>query len=123
MASHNNEFVSHYHKCTIKMTLTGRDFITLNKEEVEEHVLKHPFRREMVKGAITGKKLVIEDVDTGTDHVVDIYYYLGYVYIIHDLFRSNFIERRSLVAGDEIGFYWDHASAKLCFSVLMRNFF
>ncbi|KAK3211184.1 hypothetical protein Dsin_015890 [Dipteronia sinensis] len=118
MASHGNDFTSHYHKFTIKKVLTqddvqpGTDFITLINEDVVKQICS--YRSPDIK-------LLIQDVDTNSDHEVYFHSYTRYAITFYGLWRSNFIDRRSLSAGDEIGFYYNPNSTKLCFSVLVGS--
>ncbi|KAL5785916.1 hypothetical protein ACOSQ2_008308 [Xanthoceras sorbifolium] len=115
---------------TIKITLTeadvqsGRFYLALNTKEVEEHIFKH-WREIVIKRAtIDDIKVTMEDVDTSSEHEVNFRCYKHNnnknSYSIQGLWRRNFIERRSLRTGDQIGIYCDPFSAKLCFSVLKR---
>ncbi|KAK2658791.1 hypothetical protein Ddye_005324 [Dipteronia dyeriana] len=117
-------------KFTIKTTLTeadvnGRDYITLdNEEEVGEHIVTHwhPMNIHKAISNKDGVELTIRDIDTKSDHKVNFRCNASYAGILQGHWRLNFIERRSLKAGDEIGFFWDPVLSMLCFSVLMKNY-
>ncbi|TXG63596.1 hypothetical protein EZV62_010590 [Acer yangbiense] len=99
----------------------GRDYITLNKVDVEEHIFKHESVRMMIERAINDDiRLLIKDVDTNSYHKVKFRYYRGFAFIIHGLWHLNFTERRSLKVGDEIGFYGDSNPNILRFSVMNK---
>ena len=121
----------HFNNFTIKKTLTevdvqpGNDYIMLSKEEVEEHIFKYWSHENINTTKFEGMNFFAKDVDTNTDHIVKLRYYNGNP-CTYGLSLVNFIERRSLRAGDMIGFYWNLNSispvSRLCFGVLMKKF-
>ncbi|KAK3210597.1 hypothetical protein Dsin_015303 [Dipteronia sinensis] len=119
--------MAHTPDFTNKITLTevdvqpGRDYVTLNKEEVEEHIFIHWPDYIITSATIDDIKIFIKDVDTKSNHEVNFRCY-GDACIFQGLWGYNFIQRRSLRAGDQIGICYDLTFGVMCFSVLMRNY-
>ncbi|KAJ6694830.1 TRANSCRIPTION FACTOR B3-DOMAIN FAMILY-RELATED [Salix koriyanagi] len=68
-----------------------------------------------------GLKVWVRDVDTASMHqLVFKRWSTSKSYIFNDGWTKQFVRRRSLVEGDEIGLYWDSEQSILHFSVLCR---
>ncbi|KAJ6329871.1 hypothetical protein OIU76_008654 [Salix suchowensis] len=93
---------------------------------VEKHIL--PFLNEdQTKQVIipnqerNGLKVWVRDIDTASMHqLVFKRWSTSKSYIFNDGWTKQFVRRRSLVEGDEIGLYWDSEQSILHFSVLCR---
>ncbi|KAG5249885.1 B3 domain-containing protein [Salix suchowensis] len=91
---------------------------------VEKHIL--PFLNEdQTKQVIiptqerNGLKVWVRDIDTASMHqLVFKRWSTSKSYIFNDGWTKQFVRRRSLVEGDEIGLYWDSDLSILHFSVL-----
>ncbi|XP_021908864.1 uncharacterized protein LOC110822912 [Carica papaya] len=112
---------------TIRKLLTetdcsnGRKYIILEKTIVDEHILPYWSVATVERSRIEDVKIMMEDVDTNTQHQVNFRYYKeSDSYSIQGLWRVNFVERRLLAAGDEIGIRYNPFSSNFSFSVLKR---
>ncbi|KAK4853848.1 hypothetical protein QYF36_015584 [Acer negundo] len=92
---------------TIKITLTeadvqpGRNYVTLNKEEFEEHIFTHWPNYMITSANIDDIKVLIRDVDTNSNHEVNFRCY-GDACVFQGLWGYSFIQRRSLRAGTRL---------------------
>ena len=68
-----------------------------------------------------GVKFTVWDEDTRTRHqLVLMQWPRSKSYIFKTMWRRDFVKRRGLKTGDEIGFYWDSQNSMFHFSVLKR---
>lgn len=98
-------------------------YIELNKSDVEEHVVKHWNPTVVKRATIDDIKVSMQDLDTNSEHEVNFRYYkhVG-SYFLQGLWHRNFVDRRKLMAGDEIGIACIPGSShSLCFCVLKRS--
>lgn len=96
-------------------------FIKLDNDDVKQYILAHWNDNKIKRATIDDIKMMVEDLDTKTEHEVNFRYYKPHdSYYLEGLWRKNFIDRRFLLAGDEIGLNYDPVSAKLLFRVLNR---
>ena len=66
--------------------------------------------------------MTIKDIDTDTNHEVLLRAWTGYQrFAIAGGWFEEFVQRRILKIGDEIGFLWDRHDQKLLFTVLKRR--
>ncbi|TKY47010.1 B3 domain-containing protein [Spatholobus suberectus] len=111
----------------IKKELTKSDLgnlsrLLLPKELIEDlvlPVLSLESQREAKNEK--GTKIMIWDVDTQSmHHLVFKFWASSKSYVFIDNWTKDFVNRRSLKIGDEIGFHWDAYNNRFDFSVLVR---
>lgn len=110
----NNKFVA---STMIKIKLTAEDvggkryYLDLKKAAVEEHIVKLWSPTVVKRATIDDIEVLLRDLDTSSKHNVNFRYYKHRdSYFLQGLWRKNFIKRRSLKAGDEIGIGCDLVS-------------
>ncbi|GMH09825.1 hypothetical protein Nepgr_011666 [Nepenthes gracilis] len=112
---------------SIKKRLTTSDVnhlsrLLLGKEVAKAKILAHLTDNEACTvHTRDGLRVVIWDCDTKTSHLLvfkNIESTRSYVFI--DNWRKQFVKRRELREGDEVGLSWDHFNKRLLFSVLNR---
>lgn len=112
----------------IKKTLKNSDVgglsrLSLSREVVEQYIMPH-LDEESRRRIEHGEKIpiMIYDVDTGTRHNVKFTKWLqNKMYNIQQRWTTDFVSRRSLKKGDEIGMCWDEGSSSFHFRVLKRG--
>ena len=100
--------------------------LLVSADLVEKHIL--PFLNEDQTKQVeipnqerNGLKVWVRDIDTASMHqLVFKRWSTSKSYIFNDGWTKQFVRRRSLVEGDEIGLYWDSDQSILHFSVLCR---
>ncbi|KAJ6389586.1 hypothetical protein OIU77_027830 [Salix suchowensis] len=100
--------------------------LLVSADLVEKHIL--PFLNEDQTKQVeipnherNGLKVWVRDMDTASMHqLVFKRWSSSKSYIFNDGWTKQFVRRRSLVEGDEIGLYWDSDQSMLHFSVLCR---
>ncbi|KAJ6706468.1 TRANSCRIPTION FACTOR B3-DOMAIN FAMILY-RELATED [Salix purpurea] len=98
--------------------------LLVSADLVEKHIL--PFLNEDQTKQVeipnhkrNGLKVWVRDIDTASMHqMVFKRWSSSKSYIFNDGWTKQFVRRRSLVEGDEIGLYWDSDQSMLHFSVL-----
>ena len=121
----------HHDPFKIKKKLKPRDLgnlcrLLVSADLVEKHIL--PFLNEDQTKQVeipnqerNGLKVWVRDIDTASMHqLVFKRWSTSKSYIFNDGWTKQFVRRRSLVEGDEIGLYWDSDQSILHFSVLCR---
>ncbi|XP_010527144.1 PREDICTED: B3 domain-containing protein At4g02870 [Tarenaya hassleriana] len=115
----------------IKKTLTREELSTkgqcvrLQDSDVKNFILNNWSEMIVKRAEIDDIRITVDDLDTGSEHESSFRYYKPHPkhkggYFLQGLWKYNFVERRSLSAGDEIGLFCDPRTKKLCFSVLKR---
>ena len=110
----------------IKKILQGSDIGHMSCLLVHTHLVKYNilpyFDTEWVRKIETkGVKFTVWDEDTRTRHqLVLMQWPRSKSYIFKTMWRRDFVKRRGLKTGDEIGFYWDSQNSMFHFSVLKR---
>ncbi|KAJ7979690.1 B3 domain-containing protein [Quillaja saponaria] len=111
----------------IKKILNQSDLGSLSRlllanDLVEKYVLPVLGVEEASKTeTIKGTKIRIWDSDTGSNHeLVFKRWNSSKSYVFIENWTKEFVKRRELKKGDEIGFYWDSYNCKFNFSVLKR---
>ena len=110
----------------IKKILQGSDIGHMSCLLVHTHLVKYNilpyFDTEWVRKIETkGVKFTVWDEDTRTRHqLVLMQWPRSKSYIFKTMWRRDFVRRRGLKTGDEIGFYWDSQNSMFHFSVLKR---
>ncbi|KAK3432487.1 hypothetical protein EUGRSUZ_E04365 [Eucalyptus grandis] len=95
--------------------LIGRDFVT-------SHLLRW-MSEEMVRQVEGGKgaDVIVRDVDTCSEHrLVFVFWASSGSYVLKGGWIKEFVKRRGLAAGDEVGIYWDPSASKFHFSLLHK---
>ena len=125
--------LSHHDPFTIKKKMKPSDLgnlcrLLVPSDFAEKHIL--PFlntdQASQVVGVVNqetnrGLKVSVWDMNTGSmHHLVFKRWSTSRSYIFNDGWTKQFVRRRSLVEGDEIGLYWDSDQSILHFSVLCR---
>ncbi|XP_058726886.1 uncharacterized protein LOC131598287 [Vicia villosa] len=109
----------------IKKVLTASDLgnnsrLLLKKELAKKWVV--PFVDKLAEAEKDGVKVPVFDVDTQSLHslVFKIWPSNG-SHVFIDTWNKDFVAKRNLKAGDEIGLKWDKDKKKFVFSVLCRG--
>ncbi|KAJ6707632.1 TRANSCRIPTION FACTOR B3-DOMAIN FAMILY-RELATED [Salix viminalis] len=126
--------LSHYDPFTIKKKMKPSDLgnlcrLLVPSDLAEKHIL--PFlntaQADQVAGVVSrqetnrGLKVRVWDVNTGSMHrLVFKRWSTSRSYIFNDGWTKDFVKRRNLAEGDEIGIYWDKDQSRFTFSVLSR---
>ncbi|XP_048131553.1 B3 domain-containing protein At2g33720-like [Rhodamnia argentea] len=77
-------------------------------------------RVERVKSE-KGDKVVVWDPDTRSEHrLVFIYWKSSKSYVLKGGWKKEFVERKGLADGDEIGIYWDPIASSFVFGLLCK---
>ncbi|KAK3430401.1 hypothetical protein EUGRSUZ_E02134 [Eucalyptus grandis] len=68
-----------------------------------------------------GANVVVWDADTRSEHrLVFAYWGLSGSYVLKGCWTKEFVQRRGLAEGDEIGIHWDPIVSKFDFSFLHK---
>ncbi|KAI6706207.1 hypothetical protein NL676_009169 [Syzygium grande] len=95
--------------------LIGRDFVT-------SHLLRW-MSEETVRQVESGKgaDVIVRDMDTSSEHrLVFVFWPSSGSYVLKGGWIKEFVKRRGLAAGDEVGIYWDPTVSKFHFSLLRK---
>ncbi|KAF8016873.1 hypothetical protein BT93_H2162 [Corymbia citriodora subsp. variegata] len=95
--------------------LIGREFVA--------SLLLRWMSEEIVRQAEGGKgaDVIMRDMDTCSEHrVVFVFWASSGSYVLKGGWIKEFVKRRGLVAGDEVGMYWDPSASKFHFSLLHK---
>ncbi|KAJ6738792.1 TRANSCRIPTION FACTOR B3-DOMAIN FAMILY-RELATED [Salix koriyanagi] len=103
-----------------ELSLSHYDPFTIKKK-------MKPTQANQVAGVVSrqetnrGLKVRVWDVNTGSMHrLVFKRWSTSRSYIFNDGWTKDFVKRRNLAEGDEIGIYWDKDQCRFTFSVLSR---
>ncbi|KAI5354053.1 hypothetical protein L3X38_006948 [Prunus dulcis] len=115
-------------KWKIKKELTTLDvvnhFVYLDMKDVEEHILRHWNKDKIIRVRTDSTKIMVKDVDTNTTHAIHfrIYDYKPEANAtLEGEWGWDFVTRRGLGAGDQIGIYYEKTGeSEFCFSVLKK---
>ncbi|KAL3739252.1 hypothetical protein ACJRO7_020626 [Eucalyptus globulus] len=111
----------------IKKKLTQSDLghlsrLLIRREFVKSHFLRW-MNEETVRQVESGKgaDVIVRDTDTCSEHrLVFVFWASSGCYVLKGGWIKEFVKRRGLVAGDEVGIYWDPFASKFHFSVLRK---
>ncbi|KAF8027811.1 hypothetical protein BT93_E0670 [Corymbia citriodora subsp. variegata] len=95
--------------------LIGRDLVT-------SHFLRW-MSEETVRQVESGKgaDVIVRDMDTGSEHrLVFVFWASSGSYVLKGGWIKEFVKRRGLAVGDDVGIYWDPSASKFHFSVLHK---
>ncbi|WRX09375.1 hypothetical protein QQP08_001862 [Theobroma cacao] len=108
----------------IKKTLTGSDLgnmsrLMLAAEYIESYVF--PFwNADQLANIKEGLAVSVWDCDTQTEHELVFKQWNKRANVLIKNWVKDFVKRRELKLGDEIGLYWDTCNSRFQFSVLNR---
>jgi hypothetical protein len=90
--------------------------LLLPKKWVQEHILGLWDARRIASGI----PVAVWDFDTKSEHELIFKYWPSGSgsYVLNRNWTEEFVKRRSLKKGDEIGLYWDPANSRFIFSLL-----
>ncbi|CAA7036968.1 unnamed protein product [Microthlaspi erraticum] len=94
--------------------------VNLSVYGVERHILRHLFKYEQ-KRVLEGDGIMVNvyDDDTHTSHKLRLRKWsFNETCCLTDRWRTDFVNRRSLKVGDEIGLFWDRFHSTLHFRVV-----
>ncbi|KAB5561174.1 hypothetical protein DKX38_006131 [Salix brachista] len=126
--------LSRYDPFTIKKKMKPSDLgnlcrLLVPSDLAEKHIL--PFlntaQANQVAGVVSqetnrGLKVRVWDMNTGSMHqLVFKRWSTSRSYIFNDGWTKDFVKRRNLAEGDEIGIYWDKDQSRFTFSVLISR--
>ncbi|OWM82847.1 B3 domain-containing protein At2g33720-like [Punica granatum] len=103
--------------------LGGLSRLLLPKNEVKNHII--PLMSDEWVGKIVsrdGMSVTVWDRDTDSYHALVLRYWQSSgCFVLNGHWIENFVLRRRLSLGDEIGLFWSRYDQKLYFSVLQRG--
>ncbi|EEF29761.1 B3 domain-containing protein At2g33720 [Ricinus communis] len=89
---------------------------------IKNHIL--PFLSNDVAEEVNsnhGATVILWDIDTATEHKLTLKKWISCgSFVFNDGWTQNFVKRRNLKKGDEIGIVWDIASSRFNFTVIRR---
>ncbi|KAL4339402.1 hypothetical protein GQ457_08G000610 [Hibiscus cannabinus] len=106
-------------KKIVTSDLSDMSRLLLAKKLAESHILPHwdDERRAQIH---TGVPVSVYDCDTNDEYAMDFKRWKNGAYVFIKKWIPNFVKRRDLKLGDEIGIYWDIHNSRFNFSVLNR---
>ncbi|KAK3430423.1 hypothetical protein EUGRSUZ_E02074 [Eucalyptus grandis] len=123
----STELVLRYDPYKIKKTLTKSDLgqlsrLLIPRAGVATYVLPcmDEERARRAKSS-EGAEVVVWDADTRSEHqLVFAYWASSGSYVLKGCWMKEFVQRRGLAEGDEIGICWDSIASKFHFSLLRK---
>ncbi|GMI71698.1 hypothetical protein HRI_000839100 [Hibiscus trionum] len=108
----------------IKKRLTKSDLsdmsrLLLSTELVVSHILPH-WDEDQETQIPQGLKVWVFDCDTNSEHGLVFKQWNNGAYVLISKWIPDFVKRRDLKQGDEIGLYWDIQNSRFNFSLLNR---
>ncbi|XP_030549235.1 uncharacterized protein LOC115754377 [Rhodamnia argentea] len=111
----------------IKKKLTQSDLGNLSRLLIGRDFAKSHLLRWMSKDTVSqvesdkGATVIVRDADTCSEHrLVFMYWVSSKSYVLKGGWNKEFVKRRGLEAGDEVGLYWDTLASKFLFSRLHK---
>ncbi|KAK3430451.1 hypothetical protein EUGRSUZ_E02045 [Eucalyptus grandis] len=111
----------------IKKRLTQSDLSHLSRFLIGRDFVKSHFLRwmseEMVRQVESGKgaDVIVRDMDTCSEHrLVFVFWASSGCYVLKGGWIKEFVKRRGLAVGDEVGMYWEPSASKFHFSLLHK---
>ncbi|GAB4833832.1 hypothetical protein Ancab_032079 [Ancistrocladus abbreviatus] len=110
----------------IKKKLTSSDLnhlsrLLIRKKEVGSYILPELGKEAKVQvHSKNGLTVMAWDCDTETEHQLNFQYWKSSKSFVLKGGWSEFVKRRGLTTGDEIGMFWDRLNRRFSFSVLTR---
>ncbi|KAM7493712.1 hypothetical protein LguiB_028321 [Lonicera macranthoides] len=110
--------LKHYTKVLTQSDVDGSSRLLLNKGWVEEDVLPGMAQTRAQRcRSKDGETFEFEDLDTNTTHPLKLKKWKSESFVLTDKWKSDFVDRRKLEKGDEIGLSWDAQYSKFHFSL------
>ncbi|KAK3038464.1 hypothetical protein RJ639_029762 [Escallonia herrerae] len=102
-----------------RLNITDLGRVLLSKEAVDTHVLRH-WNAGSIKALPTGVTVNVWDYDSDTEHrlILVRWPYSKYCALGSRNWGQDFVLRRNLREGDEIGLLWDNSARRFGFCVL-----
>ncbi|KAK4579095.1 hypothetical protein RGQ29_028959 [Quercus rubra] len=114
-----------YDPWVMKKKITVSDIDSLSrlliaKDLVKEHILPQ-WDTSFIEGIKDGVAVAVWDFDTRTEHQLRFKQWSSNgSYVFNGMWNRDFVSRRQLKVGDEIGLFWDQSNSRFNFSVLNR---
>ncbi|KAL0003045.1 hypothetical protein SO802_016826 [Lithocarpus litseifolius] len=106
-----------------KITVSDIDSLSrllIAKDLVKEHILPQ-WETSFIEGIKDGVVVAIWDFDTMTEHQLRFKQWSSNEScVFNGMWNRDFVSRRQLKVGDEIGLFWDQSNSRFNFSVLNR---
>ncbi|XP_059442223.1 B3 domain-containing protein At2g33720-like [Corylus avellana] len=108
----------------IKKTIQTSDVgdlarLLLAAGSVKHHILTM-WDAETIEKIKDGLGVVVWDKDTNSEHQMEFKQWKSGSYVLIKQWTNEFVKRRDLKRGDEVGLYWDQTNSRFNFSVLKR---
>ncbi|XP_058198353.1 B3 domain-containing protein At2g33720-like [Rhododendron vialii] len=111
-------------KTLFKSDVDGSSRLLLGKDVVEKYVIPYigPCwdREGCANDVVTGCKVSVFDIDTGTVHQLVLKRWSTESFVLTSNWVKEFVRRRALEKGNEIGLFWDPWNARFCFGLLRK---
>ncbi|KAK3430452.1 hypothetical protein EUGRSUZ_E02044 [Eucalyptus grandis] len=111
----------------IKKRLTQSDLGHLSRLLIGRDFVKSHFLRWMSEETVRqvesskGADVIVRDMDTCSEHrLVFVFWASSGSYVLKGGWIKEFVKRRGLAAGDEVGIYWEPSASKFHFSLLHK---
>ncbi|KAL3739256.1 hypothetical protein ACJRO7_020630 [Eucalyptus globulus] len=111
----------------IKKRLTQSDLGHLSRLLIGRDFVKSHFLRWMSEETVRqvesgrGADVIVRDMDTCSEHrLVFVFWASSGSYVLKGGWIKEFVKRRGLAAGDEVGIYWEPSASEFHFSLLHR---
>jgi hypothetical protein len=86
---------------------------------VKQHILPM-WNAETIEKIQDGVGVVVWDSDTKSEHQMEFKQWKSGSYVLIKQWKNEFVIRRKLKRGDEVGLYWDQINSRFNFSVLKQ---
>ncbi|KAI5680965.1 hypothetical protein M9H77_02192 [Catharanthus roseus] len=70
---------------------------------------------------VDGTRINVHDLDTNSAHELVLKMWKSNSFVLTGNWNKDFVNRRNLLKGDEIGLYWDNNNSTLNFTVLKKH--
>ncbi|KAK2632254.1 hypothetical protein EUGRSUZ_L01802 [Eucalyptus grandis] len=111
----------------IKKRLTQSDLGHLSRLLIGRDFVKSHFLRWMNEETVRqvesskGADVIVRDMDTCSEHrLVFVFWASSGSYVLKGGWIKEFVKRRGLAVGDEVGIYWEPSASKFHFSLLHK---
>ncbi|XP_059441982.1 B3 domain-containing protein At2g33720-like [Corylus avellana] len=114
-----------YDPWAIKKTIVTSDLGHLSKlllaaDGVRRHILPH-WDAERIENIKNGVRVSVWDCDTKSEHQLLFKRWTSGSHVFIEGWKGDFVGRRKLKKGDEIGLYWDPGNSRFNFCLLKRG--
>ncbi|KAK3430443.1 hypothetical protein EUGRSUZ_E02054 [Eucalyptus grandis] len=107
--------------------LTHSDLGHLSRLLIGQDLVKSHFLRWMSEETVRqvesgqGADVIVRDMDTSSEHrLVFVFWASSGSYVLKGGWIKEFVKRRGLATGDEVGIYWEPIASEFHFSLLHR---